>query len=85
MMRDAEPLRDLDAVSAVAVEQLDDTGRRARGAHALLHTGVVHRVDEPHAVADDQRVRATPQELVLDPAEAGLELVYDDHLAAHAS
>ena len=85
MMRDAEPLRDLDAVATVAVEQLDDTGRRACCAHTSLHPDVVHRVDEPDAAAADEGVRATPHELVLDPAEAGLELVYDVHLAAHAS
>ena len=85
MMRNAEPLGDLDAVATVAVEQLDDTGRRACGTHTLLHPGVVHRIDEPDTAVDDERVRATPHELVLDPAEAGLELVYGVHLAAHAS
>ena len=85
MMRDAEPRRELDAVATVAVEQLDDAGRRACGAHTLLNLGVVHRIDEPHAATGDERVRATPHEFVLDPADAGLELVYDVHLAAHAS
>ena len=85
MVWNTEAVRERDAVARVTVDQLDHAGRRARRPHTLVEPLVVDRVDQPDAAARDQRVRATLQEPVLDPAEAGVELVYRFHKPAQRS
>jgi len=82
-MRDAQPLGEHAAVAAVAVDELDHTGRRARRTNALLDAVRVDRVEQSDAAADHERVRTALEELVGDPAEAVFELVTEAGL--HAS
>src|SRR5438270_7930120 len=84
-MSNAETIRDCGAVARVAVEQLDHPRRSPGSTDPLLDACVGHRVDDPHLPVGDERVRAALHELVLDPAEPVLELVYDFHCPAHRS
>src|SRR5438552_5648583 len=85
VMRAAGAFRPRDAVTPVAIQQLDHTGRCAGRAHTLLDSAGRDRVDQPDASVRDERVGAALQELVLDPAEAGVELVYRFHSSAQRS
>src|SRR6266545_7722113 len=85
VMRDAESVRERGAVAVVPVEELDDSGRRSRGTDALLQSVHVDRIDKPDAAAGHERVGAALHELVRDPAEAGVGLVYRFHIAAQRS
>lgn len=81
VMRHAEAVRQLRAVAVVPVEQLDHAGGSAGTRDQL----VVERIDQPGLPVEDERVRAALHELVGDPAEAAVELVYELHFAAQAS
>src|SRR5207244_7555523 len=85
VMGHAELARERGTVAPVPVEQLDDARRRSGGANALLDPLAVDGIDHPHLSAGDERVRTALHELVLDPAEAGVELVYRFHIAAQRS
>ena len=91
VMRHAETLRQLGAVSVMAVEQLQDPGRLAGGPHPGLHAVAEERIDRPDAAGDDEHVRTAGHELIHDPAEAAVELVarledlQRSHIAAHVS
>jgi hypothetical protein len=90
VMRHAETLRQLAAVSVMAVEQLKDPGRLAGGPDAILHADAENRIDRPDAVGGDEHVRTARHELVDDPTDAALELVAEPdlqrcHVAAHIS
>jgi len=73
----AQPLREGGTVALVAVEELDDPGRLAERAHPILDAVSVHRVDEPHASLEAERVGRALHERGLggDPAEAEVRLV----------
>ena len=77
---DAQPPCQLGDVTVVTVEQLEHAGRLTRRANTLLDARAVHRINEPDAAVDNQRVRAALHELVHDPAEAGVELVAEGDL-----
>lgn len=81
VMWHAEATRQLRTVPVVPVEQLDHAGRPAGPRDQL----VVERVDQPGLAVDDEPVRAALHELVGDPAEAAVELVYELHFAAQSS
>jgi hypothetical protein len=91
VMRHAETLGQLGAVSVMPVEQLQDPGRLAGGPDPILHAVAEERIDRPHAAGGDEQVRTAPHELVHDPTEAAVELVarLEDlqrcHIAAHVS
>jgi hypothetical protein len=61
----------------VAVEQLDHARRLAERTDPLVDALAVDRIDDPHAVFSEERVRGQLQLLALrcDPAEAPLLLV----------
>jgi hypothetical protein len=44
------------AIAVVSVEELNDTDRLAERQHTLLHAICIHRIDEPDAVIQAQRV-----------------------------
>jgi hypothetical protein len=75
VVANAEPLREGSAIAVVAIEELQDAGRRTGGADPLLDAGAVDGIDHPDAAPLDERVGTAFHELVLDPAEAVLELV----------
>jgi hypothetical protein len=81
VMRHAEAVRQLRTIAVVSVEQLDHA-RRSAGTRDQL---VLEWIDQPGLPVDGERVRAALHELVGDPAEAAVELVYELHFAAHAS
>ena len=90
VMRHAETLRHLDAVSVMPVEQLQDPGRLAGGPDPIFHVVAEDRIDRPDAAGDDEHVRTARHEFVHDPTEAAVELVAEPnlqrcHIAAHAS
>ena len=81
MMRNAEAVRERGAIAIVTVQQLDDCGRCSCASERL----VVEGIDQPPLPAGQERVAAALHELVGDPTEAAVELVYDVHFATHAS
>lgn len=87
----AETLRQLGAVSVMAVEQLQDPGRLAGGPDPVLHAVAEKWIDRPDAAGGDEHVRTARHELVHDPTEAAVELVarlgdvQRCHIAAHVS
>ena len=89
VMRHAETLRQLGAVSVMPVEQLQDPRRLAGGPDPVLHAVAEERIDRPDAAGGDEHVRTARHELVHDPTEAAVELVarLEDvqrcHIAAH--
>ena len=90
VMRHAETLRQLCAVSVMTVEQLQDPGRLAGGPDPILHAVAEERIDHPDAVGDNESVRTARHELVDDPTKAAVELVAEPdlqrcHIAAHVS
>ena len=91
VMRHAETLRQLGAVSVMPVEQLQDPGRLAGGPNPILYPVAEERIDRPDAAGDDEHVRTARHELIHDPTEAAVELVarLEDlqrcHIAAHVS
>jgi len=91
VMRHAETLRQLGAVSVMAVEQLQDPGRFTRGPDPIFHAVTEERIDRPDAAGDDEHVRTARHELIHDPTEAAVELVarlgdlQRSHIAAHVS
>jgi hypothetical protein len=90
VMRHAETLRQLCAVSIMTVEQLQDPGRLAGGPDPILHAVAEERIDHPDAVGDNESVRTARHELVDDPTKAAVELVAEPdlqrcHIAAHVS
>ena len=90
VMPDTEPSSKGGAVAVVAVEQLHDARRCARGADTFFDTVPVDRIDYPDAAVLDECVRAALHELVGDPAEAPVELVAEAelqrcHIAAQRS
>jgi hypothetical protein len=54
--RHLEALGQRCAIPLVPVEELNDTGRLAERAHALLHPLCIHRIDEPDAFTREQRM-----------------------------
>ena len=90
VMRHAETLCELGAVSAVTVEQLQDPGRLAGRPDPVLHAVAEKWIDRPDAAGGDEHVRTARHELVHDPTEAAVELVAETdlqccHIAAHVS
>jgi len=91
MVRHAETLRQLGAVSVMPVEELQDPGRLAGGPDPILHAVAEKWIDRPNAAAGDERMRTARHELIHDPTEAAVELVarLEDlqrcHIAAHVS
>jgi hypothetical protein len=90
VMGHAETLRQLSAVSVMAVEELQDPGRLAGRPDPALHVVTEKRIDRPHAAGGDEHVRAPRHELVDDPTETAFELVAEPdlqrcHIAAHVS
>ena len=91
VVRHAETLRQLGAVSVMPVEQLQDPGRLAGGPDPILHAVAEERIDRPDAAGGDEHVRTARHELIHDPTEAAVELVarLEDlqrcHIAAHVS
>jgi hypothetical protein len=91
MVRHAETLRQLGAVSVMPVEQLQDPGRLAGGPDPTLHAVAQDWIDRPNAPGGDEHVRTARHELIHDPAKAAVELVarLEDlqrcHIAAHVS
>src|SRR5580765_1827272 len=74
-MRNAQLRRDLRTVAVVPVEQLDHAGRLAERARPLERVRPEHRVDEPHAPVNRERVRRPRHTLLGDPAEPVVALV----------
>jgi len=68
VMPDTEPSREGGAVAVVAVKQLHDARRCARGTDTFFDTVPVDRIDYPDAAVLDECVRAALHELVGDPA-----------------
>ena len=90
VVRHAETLRQLGAVSVVPVEELQDPGRLAGSADPILHAVAEKRIDRPDAAGCDERMRTARHELIHDPTEAAVELVAEPdlqrcHIAAHVS
>ena len=90
VMRHAETLRQLGAVSVMAVEQLQDPGGFAGGPNPILHAVAEDRIDRPDAAGADEHVRTARHELIHDPTEAAVDLVAEPdpqrcHIAAHVS
>jgi hypothetical protein len=91
VVRHAEALRQLGAVSVVPVEQLQDPGRLAGSAEPILDAVAEDWIDRPDAAGCDERMRTARHELIHDPTEAAVELVarLEDlqrcHIAAHVS
>ena len=90
VVRHAETLRQLGAVSVVPVEELQDPGRLAGSAEPILHAVAEKRIDRPDAAGCDKRMRTARHELIHDPTEAAVELVAEPdlqrcHIAAHVS
>lgn len=83
----AEALGEGAAIAVVPVEKLDDSGRLARRANALLDTVAVHGIDQPDTAVHDERMRAAQEELVDDPAEPEVELIAepDSHASLRAA
>ena len=91
VMRHAETLGQLGAVSVMPVKELQDPGRLAGGPDPILHAVAEKRIDRPDAAGGDEHVRTARHELIHDPSEAAVELVarLEDlqrcHIAAHVS
>ena len=91
VMWHTETLRQLDAVSVMPVEQLQDPGRLAGDPDPILHPIAEERIDRPDAAGSDERVRTARHELIHDPTETAVELVarleelQRCHIAAHVS
>lgn len=91
VVRHAETLRQLGAVSVMPVEELQDPGRLAGGPDPILYAVAENWIDRPDAAGGDEHVRAARHELVHDPTEAAVELVarLEDlqrcHIGAHVS
>jgi len=90
VMRHAEILRQLRAVSVMPVEQLQNAGRLAGGPDPILDAVAENRIDRPDAAGVDEHMRTARHELVDDPTEAAVELVADPdlqrcHIAAQVS
>lgn len=90
VMRHAETVRQLGAVSVMTVEQLQDPGRLAGSPDPILHAVAEERIDRPDAAGGDEHVGTARHELVHDPTEAAVELVAEPdlqrcHIAAHVS
>lgn len=91
VMWHTETLRQLDAVSVMPVEQLQDPGRLAGGPDSILHVVAEERIDRPDAAGSDEHVRTARHELIHDPTETAVELVarleelQRCHIAAHVS
>ena len=90
VVRHAETLRQLGAVSVMPVEELQDPGRLAGGPDPILHAVAEERIDRPDAAGGDEHVRTARHELIHDPTEAAVELVAEPdlqrcHIAAHVS
>ena len=90
VMRHAETLRQLGAISVVPVEQLQDTGGLAGGPDPILHAVADKWIDRPDAAGGNEHVRTARHELIHDPTEAAVELVAEPdlqrcHIAAHVS
>lgn len=91
VMWHTETLRQLDAVSVMPVEQLQDPGRLAGGPDSILHVVAEERIDRPDAAGSDEHVRTARHELIRDPTETAVELVarleelQRCHIAAHVS
>ena len=90
VMWHTETLRQLDAVSVMPVEQLQDPGRLAGGPDSILHVVAEERIDRPDAAGSDEHMRTARHELIHDPAETAVELVAEPdlqrcHIAAHVS
>jgi hypothetical protein len=70
------------AVAVVAVEELEHPSRLPALPHSPLGVGPGHRIDQPHAAVDDERVGgAANRVVVVDPAEAEVLLVAEAHVA----
>ena len=69
VMLHAQPPRDRGAVAVVAIEQLG----HSRDMLELVHARAVDGIDQPRATFDDQRVRRTLEELVLDPLDYSVQ------------
>jgi hypothetical protein len=54
--RHAEARGQRCAIPVVSVEELSDTDRPAERQHTLLHPICIHRIDEPDAATQEQRV-----------------------------
>lgn len=90
VMRHAETVRQLGAVSVMTVEQLQDPGRLAGGPDPVLYAVAEKWIDRPDAAGGDEHVGTARHELVHDPTEAAVELVAEPdlqrcHIAAHVS
>src|SRR5919198_6722351 len=83
--RDAESLGERGRVAPVPVEELDHAGRLAERADPLLDSRRVDRVEDPDPVLRTERVRATREPLVLEPAEAPVGLVAEPHAVVRTS
>jgi hypothetical protein len=83
MMRYAKPGGERWTVALMAIEQLEDAGRRPGGTNSLVEAVPVERVDQPDTAVLDERVRAALHEFLRDPAESRLKLVAvtDSHIA----
>jgi DNA polymerase (family X) len=78
---DSEPVGDLSAVTLVAVDELDDSGRLAERADPLVEAGAVDDVGQPHASSGPERVRGALQPLSFGmPAESVFEFVTETEL-----
>jgi hypothetical protein len=78
--RNAVARGELRAVSAVAVDELNDAGWRAEGPDPLVESLALDGVDEPDTPVVDERVRGAEEvaRLGRDPADAGVELLVDE-------
>jgi hypothetical protein len=77
VMRHAESRGELRAIAVMTVEQLDHPGRLAGGANPFFDAVARDGIDQPDTAVSKERMGAAFQELVGDPAEAGVELVAD--------
>lgn len=81
VVRDAELLRNLRAVTPVPIEQLNHAAGRTELERAPLRPRPRDRIDEPDPALGDERVRCPRDRFVRDPPERELQLVAEAHEA----